>query len=209
MVREVEQKYPQLNEKLRTAAQYSRFSNPVVDDLKNEVVSEAHSMRESSFFHGRRTILKVSLSVLLCFLIIFTSLLDYHFFDMKYYLQGQIDKIPEIIREQAKIFENKQLNKNVFQELFSDEDDGAGTLANRDIYGDKKMANLGDEIIDMEMQSLNFRLSLEQEQELEKEDFEDSFPSEIYAEGASAYRETISVTDQEVVKKYFKSLARG
>ncbi|MBN1156456.1 hypothetical protein JXA85_02485 [Candidatus Woesearchaeota archaeon] len=208
-VREVEEKFPHLDEKLRTAAQYSKVSNPVIDDLKREVLSQAGSIDSESFFHARRTALKVLVSVVLCFMIIFTSLLDYHFFDTKYYLQNQINKIPDFLKEKIKSLEKNDKDKGMFPGMFPEDEDGAGTLSNRDIYGDKKLAALGDEMVNMEMQSLNFRLSSTLEQDLQREQFEDSFPNEIYAEGAAAFKETISLKDQEVVRRYFNSLARG
>jgi hypothetical protein len=207
LITEVEEKFPELNEKLRTAAQYSGLSNPVVDDLKKNVLSEAGTIKTANFFHTARVTIKVILSIFFCFLIIFTSLLDQHFFDIKYYLQSQIDKIPDAIKEQINSIGKGGGETNVLQLL--DEDDRAGTLSNRDIYGDKKLAKLGDEIVNMEMQGLNFKLSMDEKQELLREEFEESFPSDIYAEGSSAFKETISLNDQEVVKRYFKSLARG
>jgi len=201
MVAEVERKYAGLDEKLRTAAQYLRYSNPVIDDLKTQVVSQMHTVKSSSFFHTRRTTTKVSLAVLLCFLIILSSHFDKHFFDLKYGIQQQLDKIPEIVKKAADRLAPEDDTPRLF-----DEDGQAGNLANRDIYGDKSLAELGDDVVNMEMHSLNFRLSLKEEQELVSDEFEDSFPSDIYAEGASTFKETIAVSDQEVVKKYFKSL---
>ncbi len=49
----VEEKYSSLNEKLRTAEDNIKYHNPVIDELQEDVVSNAKNVSASSFLSTR------------------------------------------------------------------------------------------------------------------------------------------------------------
>ena len=87
------------------------------------------------------------------------------------------------------------------------EGSGAGGAVNEDIFGDKKIAILGDE-------DLNVRLALGEDsfdfssiKKVQKFEFKAVYPDEIGATGSSSFEENIPKEQQEIVKNYYKKLA--
>ena len=78
-----------------------------------------------------------------------------------------------------------------------------------DIYGESKLAVLGNEEIDIRIRTVNYEVSVRQEGDLEQKQFDEIFPSEVNVEGTSAFEENIAEEQQELVKNYFNKLAGG
>ncbi|MCX6707342.1 MAG: hypothetical protein NT001_04350, partial [Candidatus Woesearchaeota archaeon] len=75
-IRIVEKYYPELNEKLRTAADYANVDNEIVNELHKEVIMELNKVTASSFFNRKETITKIASIILICFVIIFITTMN-------------------------------------------------------------------------------------------------------------------------------------
>ena len=76
-----------------------------------------------------------------------------------------------------------------------------------DIYGDSKLAILGNEQIDIKISPVNYEVNVREEGDVEQKQFDEIFPREIAVEQASAFEERIPEEQQELVKNYFNKLA--
>ena len=185
----VESKYAPLREKLRTAADNVNMSNPIIDELEYEVTSEMKNVGLSMFINPRTLSYKIFAVMLLAFLIIFVTTLNFKL------LEFAKSKVPDI-------FEAKKLK-------------GVGNFAavklntSDDIYGKEDVAKLGDRELNIRLKPVDFKVNVKEEGEFKQQKFETVFPNEMVVKETVAYEENIPQEQQELVKNYFKKLAEG
>ena len=185
----VESKYAPLREKLRTAADNVNMSNPIIDELEYEVTSEMKNVGLSMFINPRTLSYKIFAVMLLSFLIIFVTTLNFKL------LEFAKSKVPDI-------FETKKLK-------------GVGNFAavklntSDDIYGKEDVAKLGDRELNIRLKPVDFKVNVKEEGEFKQQKFETVFPNEMAVKETVAYEENIPQEQQELVKNYFKKLAEG
>jgi len=75
------------------------------------------------------------------------------------------------------------------------------------IYGDSKIAVLGNKEIDIKIRPVNYVVNVREEGDVEQKQFDEIFPREVAVEQASAFEERIPEEEQELVKNYFNKLA--
>lgn len=185
----VESKYDMLREKLRTAADNVDLENPVVDELQGEVMQEVKRVGISSFLNPKKLSYKIFVCVILAFTIVFISTFNLSFLD----LENLLEQIPGL------------LEKNPLGRF--------GTAANfedinltDDIYGDKELAVLGNEKINIKIQPANFKVNIKEGGKVEEKQFDELFPGEVFVESAEVFEENIPLEEQELIKTYFKKV---
>ena len=183
----VEGKYAPLREKFRTAADNLHLDNPVVEELEYEVTAEMKNVGLSMFINPRILSYKIFAVMLLSFLIIFTSTLDIKFIDFAK------NKVPDI-------FDTKGIK-------------GVGKFAtvklntSSDIFGKGDVAKLGDNELNIRIKPVDFHVNVKEDGETPPRQFETVFPKETDVKESVSYQENIPQEQQELVKKYFQSLA--
>lgn len=188
----VEGKYANLNEKLRTAADNIQLENPVVEALQEEVIEEIKEVRASSFYNQRRTSLKILASVILCFLIVFVATLNLDFLNFR------------VLIDNIQLIEKEILGAEEGGEIPS-----AGEGDSRDIYGEESIATLGGKELEIEIKPVNYEINVKSIGDVaEKKQFEEEFPEEVFASSTEGFEENIPIDHQELVKEYFKELAK-
>lgn len=182
----VESKHEPLKEKFRTAADNVEYENPILDELEYDVTSEIKKVGLSLFVNPKVLSYKIFLATFLSFLIIFVSSLNIKF-------EGfSLNKAPDI-------FERKNKGSGDFTATKLETSD--------DIYGDKDIAKLGDNELNIKIRPVDFRVSVKEEGDFEKREFETIFPKDVYIKESAAFEENIAQENQELVKNYFKKLA--
>ncbi len=190
----VEEKYDELNEKLRTAEDNISMENPIVDELQSEVIHDVRKVKASSFVNTRRVAYKITGCVILCFTIIFLATLNIHFFDFKVVF----DKIPNYI-----IGDGEPSDGVVEGAL------GAGKYGgDDDIYGAESIAKIGDEELNIEIKSVNFEISVRNVKEAAEKHFDEQFPDEVFLRASEGATED-NIDDKELIKNYFLNLAKS
>ena len=196
-IRLVEKKYPDLDEKLRTAVDHAKEEGIVIDELHQEVASDLQSVSTAAFFPRGETTYKTALCVLLCVaILVFAS------------LNLPIDDIKSKIRNAAEDALNSVGAGGSTNFLTKNAGAGAG---NPDIYGEKSLAQLGNRQLEVEIHPASFDLSLRNARDAENKPFDNQkeFPTDIGLSSASTYEENIPKEQQEIVKKYFKDLGQS
>lgn len=188
----VERKYPNLNEKLRTAVDNVYAENEILNELRNEIYADIRQVDYATFFKEKRTSYKIFLIVLLCFGIIFMAQYNVEFkinFDRALgFVQGGNGNTTGIISD-------------IITATTKGTDD--------DIYAEEQLAKLGKEKLTIQINKVGYEINVNDIKEPTKQDFEESlFPEEIGLEKAEVYNKNILKEDQDLVKNYFKNLAK-
>ena len=191
----VENAYEPLYESLRTAADNADAENEVVEELKQEVVSNLRHVPVSSFVKTPRITGKILASVLLCFTILLAAIYNI--------------AIPEFGLDIPKSFTELVLGSG------EGSGDAEGTGVNKgggaedELYGEDGVAELGDEELTMTIKKSNVESIGLLVQDPPIREFEETFPDEVFATSSGSFEEKISLENQQLVKKYFKELSKG
>jgi len=194
-LRDVEKKYHLLNERLRTAADNIKMENPVVDELKSDIMMDMKKVEVTSFFNQKKVSYKILLSIILCFLMIFSAQFDLSF-NFKDAANTAVDFIYGIGGN------NTDGGKQGLERI-------AGSGVSESLFGDAQIAQMGDEMLDMTIKQAGYEINLDDVKEPERRDFEELFPDEVFAATADVYEEKIQEDQQELVKAYFLKLAES
>ena len=182
----VERYYPSLNEKLRTAADYADKEDVMVNALHKEVIEEVKSVATSAFISRRNITIKTMIIFGICFVLLGITYFHLDSQQFKSGLEDQINKLAQkvLAREGNSIFSANKTNT-------SGAGGGSGVGINTDIFGDKKLAILGDEQLDVEIKPSTMEFKIGEVKEAEKKDFEQVFPGEIYIKAATTNEDKI------------------
>ena len=197
-VKIVEKYYPQLREKLRTAADYADAeNNPIVDQLHLEVIKEVKRVSAAAFFNRKDTTYKLTIIIVLCFAIVSATAFDLSLAGFKLKARDLIDTIGGEPGGTGNEFD--PLGENL-----------GGKGRSGDIYGARSIARLGNEELEVEMRPSSYEFMIrESEEESAAEEFTEQFPDEVIAQESENYRGRTPKQrdDQDIVKNYFKNLA--
>jgi hypothetical protein len=198
----VEKGYAPLKEKLSTAVDNIDMSNPVVEDLQDEVVRDMKNMGISSFVDSKSTSYKMFSSIFLCFIILFVAAND---FGVDY--KDLADKGRRIIGAAEYIIGGSELGEEMGDILAAT---GGDQLT--DIYGKESMANLGNEVIEVEIKPISYEINIRDVKDVEEKEFEDTILDETCADTdecapQESFRNKYPKEQQELVKNYFLKIA--
>ncbi len=193
--KEVENAYPELNEKLRTAADNLYKENPIVAELQKEIIQDTKHVRVSSFVNQRNVSFKILGSVILCFAILIVSV-----FNIGFDIRLLVDR-PSTYTYLPGGESGRDLGE-VSDARIAGLDEG-----DDDIFGESEVAELGQELFDFSISSSGYEINLNDVKEVERKDFQELFPgTDSIFSSASVYEENIPKEQQELVKNYFNKI---
>lgn len=191
----VEQQFPHLNEKLRTAADTVYVQNPVVEELRQEVIADLKIVDYGTFVRQKRTSYQALAVLALCCTIIVLAQLDVGF-DFS-------------LSEKIKGFMPGNGNGPTGG-IVSDIIAATTNSEDNEIYGDPSVAVLGKDVLNLNINKVGYELNMQDVRPPAQKEFEDSlFPQDVGADQAEVYDKQILKEHQELVKNYFKNLAEG
>lgn len=191
--REVEKAYPELNEKLRTAADNLYMENPIVNELQREVINDAKHVKIGSFVNQRNTSYKILTCVILCFAILFISTFNIGF-DIK------------LLVERPSVYKYME-GTNQTGSLEGGDERSAGGGSSDEIFGEPEVAELGQELFDFSISASGYEINLDDVKEVERKEFQELFPgTDSIFTSAAVYEENIPKEQQVLVKNYFSKI---
>jgi len=206
----VENQYPNLKEKLRTAADHSEEHNTIIQILQDDIINTLKGVKLSSFISVKDIFFKIIISIMLCFIIIYLASMHIVFFDTEYGILLAKQNVNDLIGSIADINNPGESAEEVLESLTIDNSTVGGDNDGGDIFGDKSLAELGNKEIELQIKNSNLEYDITKEGEFEDDKFyEDTFPFEIEASSAEAFSESVSANDREIVKEYFTRIAKG
>jgi len=187
----VEDSYDFLREKLRTAKDYLAVKNPFVEDLQEEIRGDIKKVRSGTFFSEKKTNIKIAVIICLCIFIV--VLAPYHFvlFDFN-------KAVSDVLKERNKTIDQAKIEKPEYERM----------LVEDEWYGDFSLGQLGEEEMQIQLIESNYKLTSDIVQDPEKKDFEDIYPGGVTVSRAGSYKARIEKENQEIVKNYFKEIAK-
>ena len=188
----VENKYEPLKEKLRTAADNINEDNPIINELEEEVIFDLKHVGLSSFIQTKPVSYKIFVIILLSFAIVFATQQNLYIVDLT-----------KLLSDFPGILDNFYLGNRADNTPLGEINES------NDIYGDSKLAVLGEKQIDIKIKPVNYEVNVREEGDVEQKQFDEIFPREVAVEQASAFEEKIPEEQQELVKNYFDKLAKG
>ncbi|MCK4521101.1 MAG: hypothetical protein KAU20_00885 [Nanoarchaeota archaeon] len=189
----IEKKFPNLDEKLRAAADNPYMENPVVNELHSEIFHDMKGVDYASFLDSRKTSQKVLVCILLCFAVLLLAKYDVGF-DL------DLDKMRGFIPG------GEGNATGILGDIIS----AASGGSDEDIYGDEYLAELGEEEITINMERVGYEINMNDVKDPSLREFEQSlFPDDVGLEEAEVYQKDILKENQELVKNYFKKLVQG
>lgn len=192
----VEKKVPELNEKLRTAADNIKVNNEITNDLKTEVTREMKKVKTTLFIDLEGVGVRVFSIAIIAFIIVILSFLDLTFdFQFAPVIQNPINYVRERVFTQA-------IAPNASMTYIE------GNMSNA--YGNKTaLIKLGDEQLSLEVNPLQSELNFDEVSEAETKNFNPPvYPKEIYTSYDASYTEKIAKKNQAVVKSYFEQISK-
>ena len=197
----VEQKYPNLQEKLRTAYDNRDTDNIIVNDLLNIVSSGISKVQSSAFLKRRR------LTLGLVLILVSASTLG---FIMSNDVRTDFDPgvVKQILEDTGFIPPDDETPSDLveFGEETSDED-GSGT---EDLTGETAIIVVEGTEVDLTLPpGTGTGFSNQQEAEKADEDFDQSSPYEISIISSQAYYEELPEGYESVIKSYFEEMAKN
>ena len=187
----VEEKFPELNEQLRAAADNLYKQNDMVNALHQDVLELLRKVKTASFIKFKTMWRELVTIAVLAFAVILLTSLNMQFLDYKI-IAADIQNI------------GREPLPGIYEAEFV-----AGFGNESDIFGNESVAELGLEELDIQINPLFSEINLQDIREAEEEDFEEGgFPADIEARITSQEGdENIPKEHKEIVKRYFSGLA--
>lgn len=189
--KQVEDKVPQLREMLRTAADNVGKENEITNSLHADVVHMMKLVRTSYFLNFGRLTRELLMMGVVAFLIIGVSAYNV-----------RLVSISDLAAKAASFGGFKQYELGA-EELILEEN------ATDDIYGNKSVAELGSEELNLQINPVLSDVAIGKTKPPEKKEFQEVPPKEIAGTTDTTYQETIPKGYQKIVKSYFREIAKG
>lgn len=197
--KEIENRYTTLKEKLRAAKDNLDEGNVFVFNLHKEVVNMIRRVNVSSFFNTRRALNDILMMSFLAIVIIILAPFHVQILDVQAMTDMSLE-LDDLIENIGSIGSG--------DEKYEGEDDEGGLAEYEDIFGKKSVALLGDEDLEITLESANVEIDVNDVRDVEERTFTTTYPEEIGAMAASAFEEQIPKDQQEIVKNYYKKIAK-
>lgn len=191
-VAEVEAKYPNLNERLRTAEDTTEESNFMIERLRVEVIDKLRNVKVSSFMNLKDIFGKMIAIFVLSFLVIVITAYDIRIYD---------------VGNAARNFEYTPI---IRPDLNPKESDIQQEIAEDDyqLYGKASIAKLGDKNIDLVLSLRTDQMDIRNVKKAEEKQFDENAIYEIDQKSDASYEEDIPKDQQMLVKDYFNAINR-
>jgi len=214
---QVEKRYPDLDEELRTVRDSFAQDNELVTDLRKDVFRKARKYIDMGDFVDFRQLTARVLSIFfLSFTIILIASLNVRIVDAgevydlgKDFLDDLKDQTIAAGREEFTVVQGDGQLTNRFKKLAATAGINSGDLESGEIFGDAQLAELGGERLTVEIRPTDFEVSLDNFEAVEKKDFQDvAFSGNVESIQSLGLEETINIEEQAIVKRYFDKLAQ-
>lgn len=197
----VEEKYPNLQEKLRTAYDNRDTDNIIVKDLLNKVALGISKVQSSAFLRRRR------LTMGLVLILISASTLG---FIMSNDIRTGVgpDDFKDILEDAGLLPDDDNTSDDLYD--IEDETSDGGDSDNEDLTGETAIIVVEGTEVDLTLPpGTGVGFGNPEEAEEADEDFDQSSPYEISIISSQAYYEELPEGYESVIKSYFEEMAKN
>ena len=197
----IEDKYPILYERLRTAYDNRKNSNIIVDNLLNNVMLDTRSVRSSSFLNKKRLALGIIALLATSSLLTYVTISDYR-------TDITPEDISQIIEELPFIQEEEETQP---EGLLPEDGDGGESDegGSENLFGEPAIIVIEGEEIDLTLPpGAGIGFTIKEEGEVRTEEFERSSAYDISVISSQAYYESLPEGYHSIIKAYFEEMAQ-
>ncbi len=187
----VEEKVPELSEQLTTVADNTDKENAIVISLQQDVLRGMRAIKTSYFLSFGRLARELITLAVVSILIITVSAHGIKFLDFRETLRD-LGKLGEGAGEYGLTGEGLEFIENMSE----------------DIYGNKTIAELGNDEIQLQLSPIMSDIDISKVQPPETKEFKSTLPEEIKATTDVSFQESIPKGYQRIVKSYFREIAK-
>lgn len=187
----IEEKVPELKEKISTVADNLSRDNPVIEELNKDVLAGMHLIRTSYFFSFSRLTRELLTLAILAFLVTGVSAYGVKFVDFS----KVVNEVGDL-----RLFKGKY---DVNNELLEYEEN-----LSEDIYGNKSVAILGNEELKLQINPVLSDVDISKIEDPRERTFRSSVPREISAQTDASFEDSIPKDYQKIVKNYFRDITK-
>lgn len=211
---QVEEKFPALKDMLRTAEDNISVTNEVKEILDKQVLKHIKYVKISHFMDMKKMGTKLGAAFLISMLIIVLGFISVEFIDIELNMQmvAEMPDVVEDIDEMQAALGIKQADEfgTGFQPAEGEPSDkvGAAFSATTDIFGEKTLAELGEETKTITIEPIPTEATVRTQED--EEELPELFPERVTLDETvadSPYIEKEYKTYQEIIKNYFTTLA--
>jgi hypothetical protein len=184
----LENKYPNLRERLRTSYDYQDKTNTIINQLHTDIISMMKKVDVNAYLSSRDLFLKI-----LIILIMLSSTL-------------YLSSIGLDILDVTNIVINSQLFKRTSGFVKDIFDETRNEITNRPLLDDPRLITLGNKDLNISIDTYNTELDISEVSDPEKNDYGGHYPEEILGAAQKTYDEKIPEEHREVIKEYFKKI---
>ncbi|MBT3720818.1 hypothetical protein HN789_01420 [archaeon] len=183
----LEDKYPDLKERLRTSFDYQKRSNPVIDSLHYDIFKRMKRVDVNAYLNPKKLTIKI---FVIC--IALTTVLSLAAYGVDIYeVKLQVQK-SEVYRRAGAIVDN----------IFEKRDE----IFDRPWLKDPRLIGLGSKENNVTIDTYNTELDISEIGQPEKNDYGGHYPEEIKGAAQEVYEEGIPTEHKDVIKEYFKKI---
>ena len=197
----VENKYPILFERLRTAYDNRKNSNIIVDNLLNNVMSDTRSVRSSSFMNKKRLAFGIIALLATSSLLTYVTITDYR-------TEVTPEDLIQIIEElPLPSSQEEEETEVLLPEGEGDTEGDEGGTEN--LFGEPAIIVIEGEEIDLTLPpGAGLGFTIKDEGEIRTEEFERSSAYDISIISSQAYYESLPEGYDNIIKAYFEEMAQ-
>ncbi len=188
----VEEKVPELKEKITTVADNLSRDNPVIEELNQDVLAGMHLIRTSFFFSFSRLTRELMTLAILAFLVTGVSAYNVKFINFN----KVIDDVGDL-----RLFKGKY---DVNEDLLEYEEN-----LSEDIYGNKSIAILGNEELKLQINPVLSDVDISKIEDPRERSFRSYAAKDISAQTDASFEDSIPKDYHKIVKNYFKEITKG
>ncbi|MBN2368050.1 hypothetical protein JXC34_03450 [Candidatus Woesearchaeota archaeon] len=185
----LEEKYPDLRERLRTSYDYQDKTNTIINDLHSDIMAIIKKIDVNAFLNTVHIFLKVTI---ICFLLSSTIYLASVGFD--------VVGLKKTVFESGFYKMAERTAKNMFELQERDE------LRDRDFLDTPRLIQVGDRELNLSIDVYSTELDIGSIGESGGSDFGGHYPEEISGVAQEVYEEKIPEEHRDVIKEYFKKI---
>ncbi len=183
----LEEKYPNLKERLRTSFDYKANSNAVIDSLHRDIARMMKKVDVNAYLSSKKLAIKVFVICITLSSVLYMSSIGLDVLEVKLRVENS-----EIYRRAGAIVED----------IFEKRDE----VFDRPWLKDPRLLNLGNRENNVTIDTYNTELDITEIGEPEKNDYGGHYPEEIKGAAEEIYEEGIPEEHKEVIKEYFKKI---
>ncbi len=197
----IEQKYPELRERLRTAYDNANNENLIVSDLLNSVSMKIKKITSSTLLAKRRVLFG------LIIILISSATLTYVVDNNVRTTEFNPEDLGNIIND---ITDNDEENPEDFVVLDDDSSDEGGNAGSENLTGETQVVVVEGTEVDLTLPAgSGVGFSNQEDSEEADEDFERSSAYEISVISSQSYYEELPEGYENVIRSYFEEMAQN